>query len=194
MEYHKDLKKLIALLTHFYPITDTIQVAIESSAEIIHVPKKTLLLQEKSICRSIYFILNGSVRIYHNNPKANETNSWLLLENELIISVYSFFSQKPSFENIETLEECRLIKLSYNQLNQLYNSHLSFNIIGRKLTEHYYIKSEEKAHLLRTFSAQEKYDYVLRNNPEIIKRFSLGHIASYLGITQSTLSRIRNSV
>lgn len=117
-----------------------------------------------------------------------------MFENELAISVFSFFSQKPSFEALEALEECVLLRLSFNKLQQLYIEFPEFNYIGRILTEQYYIRSEAKANALRMLSANERYQQLLVQYPHIIQRVSLGHIASYLGITQHTLSRIRSKV
>lgn len=75
---------------------------------------------------------------------------------------------------------------------QLYQQFPEFNYIGRILTETYYIKAEEKANELRVFSATERYQHLIRKYPNIVARVPLGMISSYLGITQSTLSRIRS--
>ncbi len=75
---------------------------------------------------------------------------------------------------------------------QLYQQFPEFNYIGRILTENYYIKAEEKANELRVFSATERYQHLIQKYPNIIARVPLGMISSYLGITQSTLSRIRS--
>jgi hypothetical protein len=73
----------------------------------------------------------------------------------------------------------------------LYNYYIEFNYIGRKLTEGYYIRSEEQANNLRILAAKARYEHVLKTNPKILQRFQLGYVASYLGITQETLSRVR---
>lgn len=76
-------------------------------------------------------------------------------------------------------------------LDQLYQHYIEFNFIGRKLTEQYYIKNEAQANNLRMLNARQRYDQLLESNPELISRVPLGYIASYLGITQATLSRVR---
>ncbi|MNR16719.1 hypothetical protein D3C85_1333380 [compost metagenome] len=73
----------------------------------------------------------------------------------------------------------------------MYLKYMDFNFIGRKLTEYYYIRNEIQANDLRMLSAKERYEQLLKRSPQLFQRVSLGHIASYLGISQETLSRIR---
>ncbi len=155
------------------------------------VKKRHILLNINEVQKSIYFIIKGAVRSYYIDSSGSDRTSWLLFEGDLAISVFSFFSQKRSFEVLETLEESVLLVLNHNDLIHLYRSFPEFNYIGRVLTENYYIKSEEKANELRMLSATERYHRLLTKHPNIIARIPLGIISSYLGITQSTLSRIR---
>lgn len=112
-------------------------------------------------------------------------------EGEFIISVYSFFSRRPSFENIEVLEDCIVQSINWDQLQAIYKQYPEFNLTGRIITEQYYIQSEERSIQLQTLSGKERYEKLLREYPGILQKASLGHIASYLGIKQETLSRIR---
>ncbi len=115
-------------------------------------------------------------------------------ENDLILSVYSFFKQKPSYENIELLEDATLISISYADLQKMYMLFPEFNFFGRVLTENYYVKSEERLISLRMLSSQERYNTLLAAYPHIFNRVPLKHIASYLGMTPETLSRLRAKV
>ena len=109
----------------------------------------------------------------------------------IIVSVYSFFSRKPSFENIEVLEDSIVQSINWDQLQYLYKHYPEFNLIGRIITEQYYIKSEERVINLQTLDAKQRYDQLLLDHPGILQKASLGQIASYLSIKQETLSRIR---
>jgi CRP-like cAMP-binding protein len=144
------------------------------------------------IHKNIYFILEGAVRTFYRDRNSDDITSWLLFEGDLAISVSSFYNQSPSFEAMEALEDSWVVVLSYESLMNLYQKHMEFNYIGRSLTEAYYIKSEEKANTLRMLSAQERYEQLVKLYPFILKRVPLRYIASYLGITQSTLSRVRS--
>ena len=114
-------------------------------------------------------------------------------ESDVIVSVESFFSQTPSYENIETIENSHLYYIDYTELQYLFNNCLEFNFVGRVLTEKYYKLSEQRLYSLRMQKAADRYDFILNHFPQIILRVPSKYIASYLGITEETLSRIRAS-
>ncbi len=165
--------------------------AITENSKIVSFKKNERLLSEGEKSDSIYFIISGAVRVFYLNKEGIETNTWFLFENELVISVFSFFTSQPSFEYIETLEDSVFIALKKDKLDWLYEHFVEFNIIGRRLTELYYIRNEAQANALRMLSAKERYDLLLQTQPHLLQRVALGHIASYLGISRETLSRIR---
>lgn len=185
---------LLHIVNAIHPISEELKHEIICQSEIIEVKKKTKLLSAGQTSNTIYFINKGAVRVYYLDKKGVETTTWLLLENELVISVYSFFKGVSGFEHIETLEDCTLIALHREKLDILYSRFMEFNLIGRKLTESYYIRNEEQANSLRMLSATERYKELEKSNPMILKRVALGYIASFLGITQETLSRIRKQI
>ncbi|MGY4538687.1 CRP-like cAMP-binding protein [Mucilaginibacter sp. UYNi724] len=153
-------------------------------------PKKTLLLKAGQVAHRIYFIKKGFVRAFYHKDSSQFT-SWFMGTGEIIISVYSFFSRKPSFESIEALEDCSVQSISWEQLQELYKTFPQFNITGRIITEQYYIRSEERAINLQTLTATQRYQKLMAEYPQVIQIASLGQIATYLGIKQETLSRIR---
>lgn len=101
------------------------------------------------------------------------------------------FYDKPSFENIQFLETSTFFYISSNDLNELYKKYNDLNTIGRKMAEEYCVILEERIMSLQTETAEQRYNSLLKYQPDATQRISLGHIASYLGITQETLSRIR---
>lgn len=164
---------------------------LDEYTEIIHYPKKTKLLKEGQISQHIYFILSGSIRIHSYDQQGNNQTSSLLFENDLVLSVFSFFSNKPSVEAIETIEDCEIIKIPKKQLEKIYEDFPEFNYFGRRMTEEYYINSEKRIYNLRMLSAKDRYFQFIEENQQALKRIPLRYIASYLGINLSTLSRIR---
>lgn len=112
-------------------------------------------------------------------------------EGDVMISVRSFYKRIQSEEYIEVLENSELHYLNFIDLQHIYYNFPEFNLIGRILTERYYILSEERNYNLRFNTAQERFEILKKNNPEIINRVPAKYIASYLGITEETLSRIR---
>lgn len=153
-------------------------------------PKKSPILKQGQVAQRIYFIKSGFTRAYYEKEESTFTN-WFMGQGEIIISVYSFFSRNPSFEYIEALEDCILQSITWEQLQKLYCEFPEFNLTGRMITEQYYIRSEKRNIDLQTLTAQQRYEKLLTDYPGILQKASLGQIASYLGIKQETLSRIR---
>jgi CRP/FNR family transcriptional regulator, anaerobic regulatory protein len=181
------------ILDQFTTINGQAEKELVKSAIKKELPKGNLILEQGKTCSHLYFLESGFARsFYIQNGK--DVTSWFAFENDIFASVYSFTSQKPSFENIEILEDSVLYCVSYDKLQQLYLKYPEFNLIGRLLLERYYIELEERTFSFQMQSAKERYQEILNNQPELLKRASLGHIASYLGISQETLSRIRANI
>lgn len=108
-----------------------------------------------------------------------------------MLSFLSFFRNEPGYESIEVLEESVLYRISGKQLQQLYSQYIHMANWGRKLAEYELIKTEQRFMELQFKTATERYQNLMRYTPTILQRVQLGYIASYLGITQVSLSRIR---
>ncbi len=181
---------LLQICNAIVPLEDEVIAAIEQALTYKPLKKRELLLKEGQTSKHIYFIESGLIRSFYTEGET-EITTWFMKENDLIISVKSFFQQVPSIENLEAVEDCALYYISYKNLDELYTKYQSFNTIGRVLTQHYYIMSEERLLNLRKKEAITRYKYLLQYHPQIIMRCPLKHIASYLGITIETLSRLR---
>ncbi|KKO89131.1 cyclic nucleotide-binding protein [Sphingobacterium sp. Ag1] len=191
MEENLAKESLLDFLGNIHSMSPELRAALYSNTYLQKLNKRHILLDIGEIQKSLFFIIKGAIRSSYLDSSGKDTTSWLLFEGDIAISVYSFFSQNPSFEVLETLEDTSLLVLSHDKLMRLYQEFPEFNYIGRILTESYYIKGEEKANELRVFSATERYQHLIKKYPSIVARIPLGMISSYLGITQSILSRIR---
>jgi len=188
----ENYNNLFSLFATIYPISKELKAEIIENSKVLEIPKKIKLLSVGENSHTIYFIISGTARQYYLDKQGKESNTWFLFENELLISVFSFYTGNPSFEYIETLEDCKLISLKRDRLDYLYNKFMEFNFVGRQLTELYYLRNELQANELRMLSAKERYERLLARNPALFQRVSLTHISSYLGISRETLSRIRS--
>lgn len=191
MQTRDPYQQVIDFFDAIYPMTTGLQSELRLYSTVLKYPKRAVLADIGQVHKSIYFILKGSIRTYYRDKNQDDITSWLLFEGDLAISIYSFYNQAPSFEAMEALEDTWVLALSYGDLMNLYQRHIELNYIGRTLTEAYYIKSEDKANALRMLTARERYEQLVKSHPTILQRVSLRYVASYLGITQSTLSRIR---
>ncbi|MBV4356880.1 Crp/Fnr family transcriptional regulator [Pinibacter aurantiacus] len=178
------------ILLNLHPLEEEVLNEIAQRLERTELEKKELLLRQKQVCKYIYFIEKGFLRSFYNEGD-NEVTTWFMKEHDFIISVKSFFDQQASYESIEAVEDCILYYISYEDLIQLYEKFHSFTFVGLMLTQHYYKQSEDRLFNLRKKDAFERYQYLVETYPEITLRCPLKHIASYLGITLETLSRIR---
>ncbi len=147
------------------------------------------LLKKGQINGGVYILEKGILRFYYENNK-KEITTWFCSENMVAFSS-SFFFHIPSFENIQVLENSSVYYIAGDTLNKLYKENEQINTIGRKLSEEYCLEFEHRVASLQTQTALERYEYLMKQSPEIFQRVALGYIASYLAVSQETLSRIR---
>ncbi len=150
------------------------------------------LFRQGAICQHMFYIKKGLVRVYYISASGKEITAWFSAESTLVTAIDSFYDHKPTLDNCEALEDSIVYSISFSDFEVILNSEkgarLAFFLlyeITRKMTE--FISS------IKFQSAEERYKALLKNYPTIQQRTSLGHIASYLGITQETLSRIRSN-
>lgn len=186
-----DINPLINVLNHFYPLSEPIIDYLQKHVIPIKAQKGEILLEAGSICEYVYFIVKGVIRGYivDNNK---DITTWISSENELVTSIYSLDTEDPAPENIEALEDCQLLAMTTSALKDLYFIHKDFNINGRKLLQQYYREAESRAFITRVSRAEDKYERFLQLYSHLANRVLLKHIASFLGITLETLSRIRS--
>lgn len=156
--------------------------------------KGEYFLKEGSVCREIAFVNQGLLRSYFFSPDAEEITFCFEAENSFSTSYKSFILQCPSNLSIQAIEETQLIVINQQHLQKLYDSSFEWLKIGKLFAEKEYIYLEHYASMLNSDSAKERYLKLLHENPTIIKRVQLKYIASFLGVTTRTLSRIRKEL
>lgn len=169
---------------------------LESHIELKTVSKGAVILKEHVVCEYLYFVRSGMLCSYYHqsaSESAKEICNWLATENDFATAYYSFISRKPSYEIIECIEDAVLEAISYNHIKQLYELFPETEKAGRIILEDYYLRIEERLFSIRFKEAKERYHTFAENRPQIVARAPLGRIASYLGMTQETLSRVRAS-
>lgn len=184
---------LEAVLDHvrdLSPISPEAEADLVSSLEVLVVDKNEELLREGQVCNKLFFILEGTVRVYMNLD-GRDTTYWIYPENEFFSSWNSFLDQSPSKESVQSIEKTKLCYLTHTKLEELYEKHPSFDKFGRKMFERHLSRWDDfyKGFPLR--SAKEKYEHLLAAYPSVTQRANLGYIATMLGISPETLSRIR---
>jgi CRP-like cAMP-binding protein len=183
---------LFQILTHISPISLGLRNQISIFLKVERHPKKHILVRQGEVSRKAYFIVKGYTRSYFYDGDNREHTLRFSGQMDIMISVYSFFTQQPATESIEILENTTLLSMTWDQIQTLYGEYPEFNYHGRLLTEKYYIQSEMRALIIRTKRPINRYKLFLKYYPDVLKKATLGQIASFIGVTQETLSRIRS--
>lgn len=179
-------------IQNIHPLPKYILEDVISCFQHLEYPKNYFLLKQGRPCKYIWFLVRGAVRYLYADVEGKESNVWFSFDNDVVTDAPSFVSQIPSNESIQLLEDSELYSIEYNQIQNLLQKHHSFALWYIKLVEKHYVSQiEDRIADLQFLSAKQRYEKLLTQFPNISNRISLGHIASYLNITQETLSRIR---
>lgn len=171
-------------------LSSELQKQIFTKFQRIETKKGDTILNESNKANYLYFVEKGILHNYYfHNEK--QISSWFYYEDQFITSWFSFYSQKPSFETIECLEDCILHQISYTNYQKLIADFPAFGNFARLLAEEILINIDLFSKSWSFLSAKEKYELLQEYFPKIELRIKLGLIASFLGISQETLSRIR---
>jgi CRP/FNR family transcriptional regulator, anaerobic regulatory protein len=187
------METLLYIVSQTIAVSPALREAILDSLKYETFKRKSLLLSPEMVSNKIYFVEQGLARGFYlkESPKdLKDITTWVMKENEFIISIVSFYSRQPSYEYIEALEDITAWSISYERIEQLYQTFPEFNAVGRILTEKYYVQSERRSYYLRTQTAEEGLRSLLADFPTIFSRVKHQHVASLLGITPETLSRV----
>ena len=131
------------ILKPFGTISEQAKMVLADAITIRKFSKGTLLLEQGKTCKYLNFIEIGFARAFYYQD-GKDITSWFAFENDIVASMYSFTTQKPSYENIEIIEDSVLHSIHFDKLQQLYLTYPEFNLIGRLLIEKYFVELEER--------------------------------------------------
>jgi CRP-like cAMP-binding protein len=184
---------LDTIIDNIYPLPEKSKVLLKENISEAAYPKAHVLFKANTIASKMYFIRKGIVRAYAN-PGEEEITFWFGKEGDTIISMKTYVQNQKGYETIELLEPCELYVLNTEHLRKLFNEDIHIANWGRKFAEQELIKVEERLIFRQCRTAMERYKELMTTSPELLQRIQLGHIASYLGMTQVSLSRIRSEL
>lgn len=179
-----------ALFQAHYLLPETSLARLQHAASLVELPKGTRLFTDDRVGEEVYFVQRGLARAYVQQD-AREVTFWFGEEGTVLFSIQGYLAQQVSYETIELLEDSQLVRLPIRTLHSLYATDVHLANWGRVLVEREWLRTEQQLIARQFRSAAERYADLLRQRPRLLQRVSLGHIASYLGITQVTLSRVR---
>ncbi len=157
----------------------------------IKTKKNHVLVEVGEVCRNCFFIVNGCLKITTYNLNGDESTTNLAFEKEWRTAMNSFINQQPSNERIVAVEKSELLAISRQQFQYFSQNLNGFQQIYQQLLEESYTKSIERVQTLMTMDALDRLKWLLSDHPFIFTRLSNRLIASYLGISEATLSRLK---
>lgn len=185
-----------ALLTHFAayaPLSAGAQAAIAGISKSFTLGKNEVLQPAGHTCKTIYFIIKGIARIHYLKDGLDITEHFAF-GPAIVIRAESLFKNQASRKSIEVVETADLVAIDAAGLFRLYDQFPEIERLFRRIFEDCYVETIHRLESIQFHSAKERYADLLREQPEILRRVPLKYIASYLGITQVTLSRIRAGI
>ncbi len=180
-------------LIKFVPFSHDELNDILSHFEKEYVQKNQVLIKEGQVCNKLYFVEQGIGRSYYLKKDGKEVTQWFFGVGNFMSSADSFFQQSPSFYYLEILEDSILYSISKVKMDLLLAKYHKMEKFIRLLSIEMFTKIVHKLNAVQFQTAKERYNYMLSEFPDISHRVPLGYIASYLGMTQETLSRIRKN-
>lgn len=182
---------LVGYLNKIAPLPEKVIDLIDTKTFPIEVPKGKFLLKPGSVTDHLYYVVKGVVQGCIKE-EGKMITTWINEENEIVGSIRNLGTNDPCKEYLQALENTYLVAIAFDLTEYIFNTFPETNLIARRLWEYNYRGAEERAYICRIKSAEKKYKRFLESKPGLIDRISHKHIASYLGMTLETLSRIRN--
>lgn len=187
------MQMLAEVMGQFHPFSAEALAYLKKHVAPCSFKRGKLVLKAGEVCGYVYFIKKGVVRGFIKEG-TREITTWITAEGEMVTSISGLDNQEPSIENMQALENCELLALSFPDLQELYDRFPESNITVRKLLQQYYRDAEGRAFIARLTNAENKYKLFLNRYEHLANRIPLKYIASFLGITLETLSRVRKKI
>ncbi|SHM32548.1 cAMP-binding domain of CRP or a regulatory subunit of cAMP-dependent protein kinases [Cyclobacterium lianum] len=154
--------------------------------------KNEIIQEIGSRCRTVYMVKSGAARIFYYK-EGNDITEHFAFENEVIVRAESLFTGKPTAKGIQAIDDTVMVVIDSVKLFQLYDEYHDLERLFRLIFEREYVNTLKRIENFQFKSARERY-LELVDSPNLIQKVPLKYIASYLGITQVSLSRIRSSL
>ena len=168
--------------------------ALENAFTTINISRGDLWIEKGKLCNQVGFVLSGKLRNYYIDDAGNEVTCYFVTPDHFISSFTSFLTNTPTHENIAALEDSTLRVIQKDELERLSEAMPKLQIFRRIIAENLFITMEKRISMLQSQSAFERYEKMLRENPEILLTVPLQYTASFLGITPQHLSRLRKEL
>ena len=176
------------------PLTEEEREVIQEYLTLKKIRKRQYLLQEGDICKCVAFVERGALRLYKVNEDGTEHIVQFALEGRFLTDLYSFLTNEPSIYNIDAIEDSELVLISKSASDELQKRSTKYLEYILFETSEFYIDLERRLTYTISLTIDERYEDLITHYPDIIQRVPQHMIASYMGITPETLSRVRRRI
>lgn len=182
---------LLKQLNQIITLSQPEQQQITDAFRPLKLTKGEYWLQQGMVCNQVAFLHSGKLRVHYLEQTGQEITCYFFTEGNFISSYTSFLTQTPSVESISAIEPCELWVIQKNNLETLSSAIPSLHIWRRIVAENLFIEMEKRISKLQSKTASERYELLIKENPDIALTVPLQYTASFLGITPQHLSRLR---
>ncbi len=184
------MEDILQLLTSIYPLSPECLDFLRTVVKFQKVKNREYLLKPGRVNDRLYFIKKGLIRCYYM-MNDRELTDWFFWEGDTVVSIDSYYDQKPSNDYIQALEDCEVYWIAEKDLDYAYCHFLEFNFVGRVMTTKYLRIFHRLTRRIRFSKRKERFRRISKDQPEIFLRVPLNVLATYLDMSPSTLSRMR---
>jgi CRP-like cAMP-binding protein len=185
---------LVQFIKDTFPISDYASKLIADNFEHTTLLKNTLTLKEGKVNSDYIFLENGYMRSFVIDTYGSEVTTNIYKPKQMVFEVSSYFQRRPSAENIETITECNTWIGKYESFQELFHSLPEFREFGRAILVKGFVSFKERTISMINEKAEKRYEKLIQESPEVFQHVPLKFIASYLGITDTSLSRLRKEI
>lgn len=185
------MEEFLTFLNAIRPLSESLSEHFTKTLKIKQIKKRSFLVRAGQVNNHFFFIVNGLIRGYYVKQN-REISIWFLKENDFIASIESYVTQQPSKETMQALEDCTVVYGSFADLDNTYLRFPELERHGRLITQKYSSLWYSLLYGIRMQTATQRYQFLIDKFPELLLRVPAKYLASYLSITEVTLSRIRS--
>jgi|SRR6478609_147596 len=189
-----DRTSLAQFLQHTTPMNHEMVNTIAEKFQPKEFTKGDFFLKEGKVSNEYLFLETGYMRAFLLDTEGHEVTVNFYSSNSVVFEVSSFFPRVPTQENIQALTDCNGWVIPYESLNNLFHSIPEFREFGRTMLVRGFVALKVRTLSMINKTAEQRYAHLLESNPELFQNAPLKYIASYLGLTDTSLSRIRKEL
>lgn len=186
--------KVIHYFQQFNILTNEDLEGIEQYYTVKKIAKSEFWIEDGQICKEVAFVISGILRSFYTSSEGEEHTYCITFPDNMMTAYTSFIREIPSIENIQAITDVEVLIISKEDIDKLAAKNINWMTILKMIAEEQYIELENRIFQLQRDSATTRYLQLLENKPAYIQQIPLHYLASYLGITQRHLSRIRKQI